>query len=402
MKNKVEQPQIRFKGYTDSWEQRKLGEGNNEIGDGIHGTPIYNENGEIFFINGNNIIDGCIVVNQETKKVDKSQLRDTDKNFNDNTLFLSINGTIGKIAYYNGENIMLGKSIAYINCNQYNKFFIYNSLQLNTIYKYFVNNLTGTTIKNLSLKTIRETPLSLPTLPEQTKIGDFFSTLDRSITIHQRKLELLKEMKKGLLQKMFPTKSENIPQIRFKGFTDAWEQRKLGEYLVIPPKIVKDVKKSEDLLTVKLNLQGVYAGANRETLSFGSTKYYERKAGQFIYGKQNFFNGSMAIIPKELDGKATSGDVPSFNILGIDTNFLYISVSREIFWKPTKAVATGTGSKRIHEDTFLNFKINIPTEREQQNIGNIFYNLDHYITIHQRKLDTLKQMKKSLLQKMFI
>lgn len=196
-------------------------------------------------------------------------------------------------------------------------------------------------------------------------------------------------------------KKFNAPRLRFPGFTDEWEQRKLGDYLSIPEKEILEVRSSNDLLTVKLNLGGVELGASRDTLSLGSTVYYKRYAGQFIYGKQNFFNGSMGIIPQNLDGKGSSADVPSFNISNIETNYLYTYVSRESYWRPKVAAASGTGSKRIHEKTLLDFNIDVPSINEQKLISNTFYLINSFITLHQHKITNLIKKKKSLLQKLF-
>lgn len=195
--------------------------------------------------------------------------------------------------------------------------------------------------------------------------------------------------------------ARNVPRLRFVGFNDEWEQRKLGNYLSIPEKIKANVNTPNDLMTVKLNLRGIEAGGNRETLNLGSTVYYKRKSGQFIYGKQNFFNGSMAIIPSELDGKATSGDVPSLDINGIDSEYLYTYVSRKSYWKRKESAASGTGSKRIHESTLLEFEISVPSELEQGRIGKFFIELTNLINLHQHKLNLLEEKKKGYLQKMF-
>lgn len=192
-----------------------------------------------------------------------------------------------------------------------------------------------------------------------------------------------------------------VPKLRFPGFTEDWEQRKLGDYLTIPEKEILEVASVNDLITVKLNLGGVESGASRDTLSLGSTVYYKRYAGQFIYGKQNFFNGSMGLIPKNLDGKGSSGDVPSFNVSNIEANYLYTYVSRESYWRLKVAAASGTGSKRIHEKTFLDFNIDVPSLDEQKLISNTFDLVNRFITLHQRKLNNLKLKKKALLQKLF-
>ena len=399
MKNK---PRIRFKGFTEDWEQRKLDELTISIGDGLHGTPKYDENGSYYFINGNNLVDSKVSVTEETKKVAFEALSNDDRRLDSTSILMSINGTIGTLARYNNENIMLGKSVAYITPKNINRDFLFYQLQGNVIQSYFYKNLTGTTIKNLGLGTIKNAIVMSTLSEEESKIGQFFYKLDQYITLHQRKLEKLKLAKKALLQKLFPKNGSKFPELRFKGFANAWEQRKLGDYLSIPEKEILEVDSSDDLITVKLNLGGVELGASRDTLSLGSTVYYKRYAGQFIYGKQNFFNGSMGLIPTNLDGKGSSGDVPSFNISNIEENYLYTYVSRESYWRSKVAAASGTGSKRIHEKTFLDFNIDVPSMDEQKLISNTFDLVDRFITLHQRKLDKLQEVKKGLLQKMFV
>ena len=134
------------------------------------------------------------------------------------------------------------------------------------------------------------------------------------------------------------------------------------------------------------------------------TNYYIRYAGDFIYGKQNFFNGAFGIIPDELDGYYSSIDIPS---LSIDDNIVYPDyflyyISREVFYRNTEKHASGTGSKRIHEDTLLGFELNLPSIQEQRKIGVFFKELSDTITLHQQKLEKLKQLKKAYLQQMFI
>ena len=201
VKKKV--PELRFAGFADDWEQRKLSDGTNKIGDGLHGTPKYSEDGEVYFVNGNNLVNGQIVIMPETKRVTSNEQSKDDKALNESTILMSINGTIGNLAWYRGENLMLGKSAAYIEVLDFDKKFIYAYLQTRPVKDYYLNSLTGTTIKNLGLKAIRNTNICTPTIDEQAKIGSFFKKLDDTIALHQRKLDLLKEQKKGFLQKMF-------------------------------------------------------------------------------------------------------------------------------------------------------------------------------------------------------
>lgn len=196
-------PELRFPGFTDAWEQRKLGELTISIGDGLHGTPKYDENGSYYFINGNNLVDSKVSVTEETKKVAFEALSNDDRRLDSTSILMSINGTIGTLARYNNENIMLGKSVAYITPKNINRDFLFYQLQGDVIQSYFYKNLTGTTIKNLGLGTIKNAIVMSTLSEEEFKIGQLFYKLDQYITLHQRKLDHLQLQKKALLQQMF-------------------------------------------------------------------------------------------------------------------------------------------------------------------------------------------------------
>ena len=199
---------IRFKdkngnNYPD-WEKKKLSELCFKIGDGLHATPKYIDSGTNYFINGNNLLNKKIIVNELTKKVSTNELSKYYISLGNNSILISINGTIGNLAFYNNENIILGKSCGYINLkDDVIKDFIHYYLLQSKIQLYFHKELTGTTIKNLSLVSLKNTPIKLPCLEEQTKIADFLSAFDRKIDNQKAQLEHWKQIKKGLLQQMF-------------------------------------------------------------------------------------------------------------------------------------------------------------------------------------------------------
>ena len=183
--------------FKTAWEQRKLSDVCSEIGDGLHSAPVYDENGKYYFINGNNLVNSKIIVNEtETKRVSEETFKKNNKNLDDTTILLSINGTIGNLAYYNDEMVMLGKSAAYLKVMNIEKKFLYTSLQTSNTINSFMSSLTGTTIKNLGLEAIKKTQIFMPCEKEQTAIGKYFQNLDNLITLHQRKIQVLEQMKK--------------------------------------------------------------------------------------------------------------------------------------------------------------------------------------------------------------
>ncbi|MGK4094622.1 restriction endonuclease subunit S [Pediococcus pentosaceus] len=390
--NQAKYPQLRFKGFTDPWEQRKLTEIVNRVNKSSNSDVLPKVEFE-------DIVSGEGRLNK-----DISSKFDSRKG----TLFEPENILYGKLRPYlknwlfpDFEGVALGDFWVFEATDVSVPSFDYYLIQSDD-YQKVANDTSGTKMPRSDWKNVSSTDFAIPSKDEQKQIGAFFKQLDDTITLHQRKLAKLKELKQGYLQKMFPKNGAKVPELRFAGFADAWEQRKLGDYLSLPKKEKVEITNARDLMTLKLHLRGIEAGTGRETLSLGSTVYYKRSAGQFLYGKQNFFNGSMAIIPKKFDGKATSGDVPALDINGINSGYLYTYVSRHDYWKAKEGDASGTGSKRIHESTLLKFGIMVPVNNaEQQKIGSFFKQLDDTITLHQRKLEKLQELKKGYLQKMF-
>lgn len=199
------------------WEMNCLNDLANKIGDGIHATPKYDDNGSYFFVNGNNLINGRIIISADTKKVSSEEAQLHYKDLNSSTILLSINGTIGNIAYYQDEKIILGKSAAYLNLNKkILKEYFFQLLQSSFIKRYFENELTGSTIKNLGLGSIRNTKIPLPPKAEQEKIAAALSNADELINQLEKLRSKKQNIKFGAMQKLLKPKTN-------------WETKRLGE-----------------------------------------------------------------------------------------------------------------------------------------------------------------------------
>ena len=181
-----------------------LGEISDRIGDGLHGTPAYSENGEYFFINGNNLIDGEIILNEKTKSCSESEYDKYKKNLSNNTILISINGTIGNLAFYKGENVILGKSACYINIkSDVDKNFIYYALKSSKFQNYIKSQATGSTIKNVSLKLLRDYVLELPDIIQQKRISKILSNLDDKIRINNQINQTLESIAQAIFKSWF-------------------------------------------------------------------------------------------------------------------------------------------------------------------------------------------------------
>lgn len=416
-------PALRFQGFTDAWEQRKFSEGISEIGDGLHGTPTYCEDGNIYFINGNNLVDGKIVIGAETKRVDENQQSTADKSLDDTTILMSINGTIGNLAYYSGERLMLGKSAAYIKVSKFDKRFVYAYLQTPSVKRYFMDSLTGTTIKNLGLKVIREMVALIPQdVDEQKRIGEFLNSLDLLITLHQRKYEKLQKVKKSMLGKMFPRNGAKVPEIRFDGFTGAWEQRKFDEVFdcTVPNNTLSRAELSYDEGTV-LNVH--YGDV---LIKYGSVLDVQKDdIPRIPHRCREDFNGALlqdgdVIIADTAEDETTGKACEIGNLQGS----AIVSGLHTMVCRPRNRMALGylgyyLNSNAYHyqllplmqgikvlslsrsniQKTSVSYPIAV---KEQQLVAYYFSQLDNLITLHQRELEKLKNIKKSMLEKMFV
>ena len=402
----MKSPKIRFKGFDGDWEPRKLGELCSEIGDGLHSAPIYDENGEYYFINGNNLVNGKIVIDTtETNRVSKETFMKNDKSLDDKTILLSINGTIGNLAYYGDEKVMLGKSAAYLKAQNIAKEFLYASLQTSIVMDSFMLSLTGTTIKNLGLEAIKNTKIYIPRIKEQQQIGTYFKNLDHLITLHQKKCEQLTILKKYMLQKMFPQNGSDKPEIRFDGFTDDWEQRKLGEILI---GLQNNTLSRADLSNETGVAKNVHYGD--VLIKFGEVLDVSKEKLPMIsdesilskYKSSFLQNGDVIVADTAED--STVGKCSE--IAGLNDEIV-LSGLHTIPYRPIEKFASGYLGYYLNSSAYHNQLIPLmqgikvtsisksamqdtdivyPKSMEEQGkIGDYFQSLDNLITLHQRK-----------------
>ena len=211
----------------EDWDAVTLAEITSHIGDGLHGTPIYSPNAGYFFINGNNLVGGKIVVTSDTKSVDISEYIRHQKPLVNNSILMSINGTVGNLALFDGEPIVLGKSAAYLNVKQdFSKLFVYYLLQTQLVNRQFFDGLTGSTIGNLGLSTIRQTQVPIPsTVAEQRAIAEALSDADALIESLNQLITKKRNLKQAAMQQLL------TGQTRLSGFSGEWEVKRLGDVL---------------------------------------------------------------------------------------------------------------------------------------------------------------------------
>ena len=405
----MNKPSLRFKEFSGEWEEKKLYELSNKIGDGIHSTPIYSDNGKYFFINGNNIKNNKIFIYETTKKVDEEEYSKYKLLLDDNTILISINGTIGNLGYYNYEKVILGKSCGYIKLKDENdKYFFLNLLKTKKIQSYFFQELTGTTIKNLSLQTLKNTIIKLPTLEEQEKIGNFLSSVDKKISIVEEKLNLFNQYKKGIMQKIFSQKlrfkdenGNNYPQ---------WEEKKLND-------LTESISNG---ISLNQNFDGVgYKVTRIETISSGklnlekvgyiitdkNIEEYKLNIGNLLFSNINSVEhiGKIAYVDKNYDL------YHGMNLLRIVFNknlcskyFYYVLTERKYKKLFEKLCNKAVSQASINQTELGKIKVYLPCLEEQKKIADFLSAIDNKIENISDNLENLKLFKKSMLQKMFV
>lgn len=241
--------------------------------------------------------------------------------------------------------------------------------------------------------------LLLPSFEEQKKIAQILSIWDQAIGITEQLFANSKQQKKSLMQQLLTGKKRLLDDngVRFCG---EWENVEIGEFIVesrVPSKNNDPSKR----LTVRLNLKGIEPREFRGTEAVDSTAHFIRRAGQFIYGKQNIHKGAFGIIQDYLDGYETSQDLPAFDFTGnCDSSWFLHYMSQENFYVSLEDKMSGTGSKRLNPKTFFQIKVSCPNREEQQKIATVLSTADHEIEILQKKLECLKQEKKALMQQL--
>ena len=254
----------------------------------------------------------------------------------------------------------------------------------------------GSTVNNLNKELVGSTIVKYPSMQEQKVIGTYFNMIDNLITLHQRKYEKLTNIKKSLLEKMFPTGDENVPKLRFKGFTSPWEQRKLGEITKITmgqsPNGINYTTNPNDAILV----QGNADMTDGWVLPRVYTKQITKKAysGDLIFSVR---------APVGEVGKTQYNVVIGRGVAAISGNeFIYQCLKRMNIFGFWSKLSSGSTFESINSDTLKTVEFFIPKEKEQTTIGEFLSKLDNLITLHQRMLEKLKNIKKSLLEKMFV
>lgn len=405
-------PKVRFKGYTEDWEQRKLGNlATFSKGNGYTKNDLQ-ESGDPIVLYGRLYTKYETVINDVDTFVIKKEKSVISEG---NEVIVPASGEsakdISRASVIDTAGLILGGDLNIIRPNEnINPVFLALTISNGSQQREMSKRAQGKSVVHLHNSDLKEVNLLYPSLKEQKKIGTFFKQLDDTITLHQRELELLKETKKGFLQKMFPKEGEKVPEIRFPGFTEEWGQRKLGEIgntqsgigfpdseqggrEGIPFFKVSDMNNTGNEHEMKIANNYV----TEEQLKRKKWKANESVPAVIFakVGAAIMLNRKRIIRTPFLSDNNTMTYVfdRSWNTDFGKALFETINLPR---FAQIGALPSYNGSD------IENIKVSIPSKDEQTQIGAFFKKLDNTIALHQRNLNVLKEMKKSLLQQMFV
>ena len=382
MTEQAKVPAIRFAGFTDPWEQRELVDIAEIVGGGTPDTNNSNYwDGDIDWYApaelGNNIY-----AESSTRKITQAGFDSCSTKMlpADKTILFTSRAGIGNTAILR-HSACTNQGFQSLVIGDADVYFVYSMSE--RIKKWAEEKASGSTFLEISGRQLETMPVNLPSLVEQQAIGSFFSHLDDLITLHQRKYDKLVIFKKSMLEKMFPKDGESVPEIRFAGFTDPWEQRKFSE--------IVDVCSGRDYKHLDEGPIPVY----------GTGGYMTSVSEALSHNRDAIGIGRKGTIDKPYLLKAPFWTVDTlfYAIPKSDINLEFALCSfLNVDWK-SKDESTGLPS--LSKESINETVLSVPNVVEQNHLGNFFADLDRLITLHQRKLELLQNIKKSLLDKMF-
>ncbi len=410
----MENPKIRFKGYTKDWEQRKLGDMGSTF-TGLSGkTKEDFGHGDAQFITYMNVFSNPVANIEMTEAVEIDAKQNRVKK--GDVFFTTSSETPEEVGMScvmpeNKDNIYLNSfCFGYRPTEKFDLDYLAYVLRADSFRKEMKFLAQGISRYNISKNKVMEVSIPIPNLEEQTMVGRYFSTLDHLITLHQRKCEQTKKLKKYMLQKMFPQNGAKVPEIRFDGFTYDWEQRKLIDYLEVSSEKNRDNRfTKEDVLSVS----GEYGIVNQiefQGRSFAGasvSNYGVVENGDVVYTKSPLKSNPYGIIKTN---KGIPGIVSTLYAVYkpkeiTDSKFVQIYFELDSRMNSYMHPLVNKGAKndmKVSAENALKGMVSFPKKDEQEMISLYFSTLDNLITLHQRKCDELKKMKKYMLQNMFI
>lgn len=391
--------------FMEEWKEYQLKDVTTILGDGLHGTPKYDENGTVFFINGNNLVDGKIEIKDSTKRVSEYEANKYRKNLTPRTILVSINGTIGNVAKYKGEACILGKSACYFNvADNFDLNFIYYVIASQQFKDTITHLATGTTIKNVSLETMRNYSFMAPSINEQKRISSILSSFDDKIELNRRINDNLEQQAQALFKSWFvdfePFKDGEFVDSELGMIPKGWRVVCLGE---VTKQVTEKVGNREDVTVLspvnsgELVLSEEYF--TKQVFSKNLSKYLIVNPLSFAYNPARINIGSIGLNEYDFVGCVS----PVYVVFKCEPNYHYFFdfYKRTAVFKDEVALrAIGGVRQSLGYDDFSLIKTIYPTPDVVAEFNNLYLKMKEVITRNDIQNNKLTTLRDSLLPKL--
>ncbi len=410
-------PSIRFKGYEKDWEIKKLSEVNTFFSDGNYGndyprtSDLTDKLKGVPFLRGSNIVNGKLTEINANYITKEKHIQLVSGHLYYDDIVIAVRGSLGVLGYVDYQNVgwNINSQLAIIRTDkkQLSGSYLLQFLLSPKGQFSIISKISGSALKQLPISQVKELSIPITVLKEQTQIGNFFKTLDEQINLQEQKHQKLINLKKAMLEKMFPKEGADTPEIRFKGFTVKWEEKKLGEFvtffngLTYSPNDIRDSRHTLVLRSSNVKNNSIVLNdnvfvdnraVNSENVLIGDIIVVVRNGSRNLIGKHAKIKFDMknTVIGAFMTGLRYQD--PNFLNALLDSNKFISEIEKNL----------GATINQITLGAFKEMQFKIPSEKEQQKIGDYFENLDNLIQQAQLQLEKHKNIKQALLQKMFV
>lgn len=402
MDEKANTPSIRFAGFADAWEQRKVKDVSNILGGNAWKSSDYQKDGEFLVVTIANVTGDVQIKTDTGNRINCSEPGIYRLSKDD--ILISLTGNVGRASKVPDIHAVLNQRVAkLIPTSTIDRDFLFQSVHNTLFENAMVEAGQGAAQKNISNSDVVNYKIGIPNKKEQQQVARFFSNIDSLITLHQHKHDKLVNLKKSMLEKMFPQHGADVPEIRFAGFTDAWEQRKFGTLYA------KSSEKNDGRIGVDRNITVATMQFKPDvkvstddylktyyTFNIGDIAFEGHQSKEFRFGR---------FVANDIENGIVSHIFAVFRpIVEYDLRFWKYAINNERLMQAVLSRST-KASTMMHDLVvvdFLNEEFLVPAIDEQKAIGDFLTKLDHLIALHQRKLIKLQNIKKSCLEKMFV
>ena len=414
---KINKPKIRFKNFNDSWSLRKLSDTQTDFKDGNYGeaypkeTDLTSSTQGVPFLRGSDLDNGKLTLTNARYITQSKHNELISGHLIEDDIVIAVRGSLGSLGYVGPDNEgwNINSQLAIIRTRKIELIgnYLIQFLLSNRGNKEISSHITGTALKQLPIKQLKNIKVPIPKIEEQSAIGSLFRTLDDLLASYKDNLANYQSLKATMLSKMFPKSGQTVPEIRLDGFEGEWDLIKLGDFCDLITKGTTGKSQSEQGMVNFVKVENLKDNEIYPIVKISEEEHFGSLKRSILYEGDILFSiagtlGRTAIVKNNILPANTNQALAIIRGYKLDTYFLLVVLSGEVVKDYIRKNPTVGAQPNLSLEQVSSLKIKIPSLDEQQAIGSYFSNLDNLINSHQEKITQLETLKKKLLQDMFI